>query len=412
MKSVLIVGSGGREHALARALSAPARRVVVAPGNAGIARTHEIHSASKVDEWTALASDFDLVVVGPEAPLAAGLVDRLEGAGIRAFGPTAEAARLESSKAFAKQVMTEAGVPTARGAAFESEAPAVALAHELGRAVIKADGLATGKGVLLPNGPAETEAAIRDLLQGSMGQAGRRVVVEERLEGPEVSVLAICDGTRALTLSPSQDHKRLLEGDEGPNTGGMGAYAPVPYELDLDRVAQDCVLPVLDWMSGRGQPFRGVLYAGLMLTPSGPRVLEYNVRFGDPEAQVVLPLWRDDVAEVFASAAAGRLGLDRASLSDGAAATVVMASEGYPGAPVKGRAIRGLEEAEAMGCFVACAGVGGSQGELVTSGGRVLAVTATADDVSDALGLAYRGVEAIRFEGAQVRRDIGRRALG
>lgn len=412
MKSILVIGSGGREHALARALSGPRRRVVVAPGNAGMARTFETHPASDLEAWTALGTEFDLVVVGPEAPLAAGLVDRLTDAEIPVFGPTAAAARLESSKAFAKRVMTEAGVPTARGAAFDEADAAVALARELGSVVVKADGLAAGKGVLLPESTDETEAAIRDLLGGAMGEAGRRVVVEERLTGPEVSVLAVCDGTRALSLVPSQDHKRLLDGDQGPNTGGMGAYAPVPYDVDLDEIKTLCILPVLDWMQGRSQPFRGVLYAGLMLTSDGPRVLEYNVRFGDPEAQVVLPLWEDDAAEVFRAAAAGALGQEQASLAAGAAATVVMASEGYPAQPIKGRAINGIEEAEALGCFVACAGVGEQEGQLVTSGGRVLAVTATAKDVEAALSEAYAGVDRILFEGAQVRRDIGRRARG
>jgi phosphoribosylamine---glycine ligase len=413
LKSVLVIGGGGREHALARALGARDRRVVVAPGNAGIARTHAVHPAGDLEGWVALGTEFDLVVVGPEAPLAAGLADRLGAAGIPVFGPTAEAAQLESSKAFAKEVMIQAGVPTARGAAFDEAEPAIAFAREFEEVVVKADGLAAGKGVLLPETREETENAIRALLGGSMGAAGRRVLVEEKLSGPEVSVLAVCDGTRALTLAPSQDHKRLMDGDRGPNTGGMGAYAPVPYPLDLRDVEARCILPVLDRMQGQRRPFRGVLYAGLMLTKEGPRVLEYNVRFGDPEAQVVLPLWEDDVAEVFASAAAGALSVERAQIGAAAAATVVMASEGYPAKPLTGRPITGIEDAEALGCFVACAGVAAdAEGQLVTSGGRVLSVTATAADVEAALSQAYAGVEKLSFEGAQFRRDIGRRARG
>jgi phosphoribosylamine--glycine ligase len=414
---VLVIGGGGREHALAEALARSPQepRVTVAPGNGGVARRFDVASEARdAAGWRALAHDCSLVVVGPEAPLTEGLADALRADGIPVLGPSAEAARLEGSKAFAKQIMAEADVPTARAAAFTEAGPAIAYARELGRAVVKADGLAAGKGVRIPETDAETDAAIHDLLGGALGAAGSTVVIEERLEGEEVSVIAVCDGTEAALLAPAQDHKRVGEGDTGPNTGGMGAYSPAPVappELE-DEVRDRCILPVLRRMAERGTPFRGVLYAGIMVTADGPKVLEYNVRFGDPEAQVILPRMADDPLELFRAAATGTLQTPRAACTPDVAATVVMAASGYPGPPRSGDVIEGLAAAEATGARVYFAGVRArDDGALETSGGRVLAVTGLGPSLRDALGQAYQGVDAIGFDGAHFRRDIGYRAL-
>ncbi|MGF1509237.1 MAG: phosphoribosylamine--glycine ligase [Myxococcota bacterium] len=414
--TVLVVGGGGREHALALALrKAPSRpRVVVAPGNVGMVRDVETRpEARSLQAWVEEARAADLVVVGPEAPLAAGLVDRLHSEHIAALGPHSHAARLESSKGFAKEVMAEAGVPTARGARFDRAEPALAFARSLGRAVIKADGLAAGKGVVLPETDAEMEAAVRRLLDGAFGEASRQIVVEERLEGEELSVLALCDGRTAALMPSAQDHKRVFEDDQGPNTGGMGAYSPTPVasEALLAEVLDRAVRPVVDLMARRGTPFVGVLYVGVMVTADGPKVLEYNVRFGDPEAQAILPRLAEDPYELFLAAAKGELAPTPLRFAPHAAANVVMAAAGYPDNPRTGDPIAGVEDAEASGATVYWAGVREESGRRVTAGGRVLSVTGMGPTLSDALNQAYQGVERIHFDGAHFRRDIGARAV-
>jgi phosphoribosylamine--glycine ligase len=403
-----VVGSGGREHALAVALARTAE-VVVAPGNpamtgAGISLTTAPPTEVDADLW----------VIGPEAPLVDGLADRLRAQGHPVFGPGADGARLEGSKAWMKDLLADAGVPTAAYGSFDEVAPAVAFLRSLPAPwVVKTDGLAAGKGVLVTWDLDEAVADVEAKLSGvAFGAAGRRVVIEEGMTGPELSVMAVCDGTRAAALAPAQDHKRLGEGDTGPNTGGMGAYSPVPG-VGFDIVAEimdAAVRPTLAALARRGIDYRGVLYAGIMLTPSGPRVLEFNVRFGDPEAQVVLPRWQGDVAAVLAAAAAGRLDrVDPPTFGADAAVCVVLAAGGYPRAPVTGHPIEGVEAARALpgvevyGAGVA-AGAGGSG--LVTAGGRVLGVTATAPTLVDARRQAYLAVGAIRWPGMTWRRDI------
>ncbi|HKY67527.1 MAG TPA: phosphoribosylamine--glycine ligase, partial [Acidimicrobiales bacterium] len=377
---VCVIGSGGREHALAHVLARTAE-VVVTPGSPGIPGSVAAPPAE---------IDADLYVVGPEAPLVAGLADELRAAGRLVFGPGADGARLEGSKAWMKEVVEAAGVPTARYAAFTEVEPAVAYLRDMtGPWVIKTDGLAAGKGVLVS---ATLDAAVADVrakLAGeAFGDAGRTVVIEEGMTGPELSLLAVCDGTRAVALAPAQDFKRIGDGDAGPNTGGMGAYSPVPGVDDAlvaDVVAR-FVEPTLAELRRRGIDYRGVLYAGLMLTPDGPRLVEFNVRFGDPEAQVVLPRLRTDLADLLAAAAAGDLSTaPPPAFVDDACVTVVLASEGYPAAPRTGDAIAGIAAAEASGAIVFCAGVAANdRGQLVTSGGRVLNVTGIGEDVGKA----------------------------
>jgi phosphoribosylamine--glycine ligase len=398
---VVVVGSGGREHALAHVLGRSAE-VVVTPGNPGIP---ESTSAPP----TELAAD--LFVVGPEAPLVDGLADVLRAQGKRVFGPGADGARLEGSKAWMKEVLVEAGVPTARHGAFTEEAPALAFLETLpGLYVVKTDGLAAGKGVLVTESIVEARDAVRSYLSGAaFGAAGSTVVIEEGLTGPELSVLAVCDGSRAVALSPAQDFKRIGDGDTGPNTGGMGAYSPVPdagSEL-VDQVMETAVAPTLQALRHQGIDYRGVLYAGLMLTPAGPKVLEYNVRFGDPETQVVLPRLASDLAELLASAADGRVGAEP-DFVDAAAVAVVLASEGYPQSPRVGDVIAGLDEARAVeGVTVFSAGVArDQQGRLVTAGGRVLAVTGVGDDLAEARARAYAAADLVRWPGLTRREDI------
>ena len=416
MSTFVVVGGGGREHALAWALarSRSAPRVVVAPGNAGIGADFERWPAEVV-ETRAVAERVDAVVVGPEAPLADGLADRLRAAGVPVVGPSAAAARLESSKAFAKEIMDAAGVPTARWGRFERVDAALGFARTLESVVVKADGLAGGKGVLIPESEAERDEAIRTLLEGRFGEAGRAIVVEEFLEGEELSVIALCDGTRLRRLPAAQDHKRVAEGDRGPNTGGMGAYAPAPLGSAslLAEVERTCMRPVLSEMERRGAAFSGFLYAGLMITPDGPRVLEYNVRFGDPEAQAVLPLVDEDLADVFASAASGALDDVPVRCRAEHALTVVLAADGYPASPRTGDRINGVDEARANGALVFAAGVkAGADGGWLTGGGRVLAVTGRGATLDAAATQAYAGAERIRFDGMHYRRDIGYRVLG
>lgn len=414
---VLVIGAGGREHALAWALhrSPSVAEVVCAPGNPGMAALGRCLPVSPADPGAVAAladdEDVDLVVVGPEVPLVAGVVDAVTARGRLAFGPSAAAARLEGSKAWMKDVLVDAGVPTARYGAFTDEGPALAFLETLpGFYVVKTDGLAAGKGVVVTTNLGEAEEAVRSYLSGeAFGDAGRTVVIEEGLSGPELSLLVLCDGTEAVPLAPAQDFKRIGDGDTGPNTGGMGAYSPVPLvgpEI-IEEVMAKAVAPTLSTLEGRGAPYKGVLYAGIMLTPAGPKVLEYNVRFGDPECQVVVPRLASDLGEHLREAAAGRL---RTPLRwrDEACVTVVLASEGYPAAPRAGDPIQGVEAAEALdGVMVFHAGTAaGNGGPLTTAGGRVLNVTALGATIGTARARAYEAAGRISWAGMQYRRDI------
>ena len=401
MMKVCVVGSGGREHALATVLRRH-HEVVVTPGNPGI-------PGSVATPATEI--DADLYVIGPEAPLVAGLADELRAAGKLVFGPGADGARLEGSKAWMKEVLVAAGVPTARHGSFTEAEPAFAFLDTLdGLYVVKTDGLAAGKGVIVTTSLEEARAAVLDYLSGdAFGDAGRTLVIEEGLTGPEVSVLAICDGTNAVALAPAQDFKRVGDDDAGPNTGGMGAYSPVPVadQSVIDAVMNDGVLPTLAYLRSIGIDYRGVLYAGLMLTPNGPKMLEYNVRFGDPETQVVLPRLTSDLGELLASAAAGQLGAEP-TFDNGAAVTVVCAAEGYPRDLRTGDVIEGLDDAQAVaGVTVFCAGVGANtNGELITAGGRVLTVTGQGATLAEARQTAYDAVGKISWPGLHHRNDI------
>jgi phosphoribosylamine--glycine ligase len=402
-----VVGSGGREHALALALSRdPAVTAVhAAPGNPGIGQVATLHAVDPLDgdAVAALAADLDvdLVVVGPEAPLVAGVADAVRARGIGCFGPSAAAARLEGSKAFAKEVMAAAGVPTAMARVCQTPAEVADALDALGAPyVVKDDGLAAGKGVVVTDDRAAA-------LEHAAGCG--RVVVEEYLDGPEVSLFAITDGVTVLPLQPAQDFKRIHDGDEGPNTGGMGAYTPLPWvSTDLvDDVLARVLQPTVDEMARRGTPFHGLLYAGLALTGRGVRVVEFNARFGDPETQVLLALLESPLGLLLDAAATGRLDrVEPPRWRPGAAVTVVMASDGYPESSSSGDVITGVDEAAAAGCDVIHAGTALAGDQLVTAGGRVLAVTAAGDSVADARARAYVGVAAIDFAGRQFRTDI------
>ncbi len=414
-RTVCVVGSGGREHALARVLARTAD-VVVCPGNPGIAgRSPEGHTVTCTDTPVERV-EADLYVIGPEAPLVDGLADRLRASGRLVFGPGADGAELEGSKAFMKEILAEAGVPTARFGVFtEVDAARDFLRTLTGPWVVKTDGLAAGKGVLVTDSLAEAEADVEaKLTGGSFGAAGRRVVVEEGLTGPECSLLVLCDGERLAALAPAQDYKRLDDGDLGPNTGGMGAYSPVPVvDATLaDGLVADMVAPLVDALRARGIDYRGVLYAGLMLTPDGPRVLEFNVRFGDPEAQVVLPRLQGDVAALLAEVAAGRL-RSTPRFSAESAVCVVLAAEGYPEAPRAGDPIAGLDAAGAIdGVTVFHAGTAATDpdcsGPVVTAGGRVLGVTALGASLEVARERAYRAAAELSWPGVRYRSDIAR----
>lgn len=397
---VCVVGSGGREHALAHVLGRDAE-VVVTPGNPGIPG-----SVSTPPEEV----DSELFVVGPEAPLVDGLADRLRAAGRLVFGPGADGARLEGSKAWMKEVLVDAGVPTAQHGAFTDETAALAFLDTMADLfVVKTDGLAAGKGVLVTEERAEAVDAVRSYLSGdAFGDAGRTVVIEEGLSGPELSLLAICDGDNAVPLAPAQDFKRIGDGDIGPNTGGMGAYSPVPVATGaiIDSLMDDAVGPTIAALRRQDIDYRGVLYCGLMFTPSGPKVLEYNVRFGDPEAQVVLPRMAGSLTDLLAAAAEGSLGAAPA-FDEGAAVTVVCATDGYPASPRTGDTIHGLDEANALDdVTVFCAGVAASDGRLTTAGGRVLAVTGQGPTIDAARDRAYAGADTISWSGIQRRTDI------
>jgi phosphoribosylamine--glycine ligase len=401
---VCVVGSGGREHALTLALARTAE-VVAAPGNPGIAEVAEC-TTDPVE-----AIDADLYVIGPEAPLVDGLADRLREDGRLVFGPGADGARLEGSKAWMKEVLVAAGVPTARHRSFgELKAAEAYLSSQPGPYVVKTDGLAAGKGVLVTDSLEEALADLRAKLSGSsFGKAGTTVVVEEHMEGPELSLLALCDGTHCVPLAPARDHKRALDGDRGANTGGMGAYSPVPdaNEQVVQRVMDTCIEPLVAELRRRGIDYRGVLYAGLMLTDAGPKVVEFNVRFGDPEAQVVLTRYTGDLAGILAEAASGRL-CSEPTFAPDACVTVVLASPGYPESPRTGDPIAGVEEASRLpGVTVYHAGTArDGTGRLVTAGGRVLDVTAIASTISQARERAYEAAAAISWPGIHYRRDI------
>jgi phosphoribosylamine---glycine ligase len=419
---VLLIGSGGREHALAWKLARSPRlgALYAAPGNPGIAQVAECVPV-RADDVVAIADlaereRIDLTVVGPEVPLALGVVDALEARGRGAFGPTRAAAALESSKAFAKDLFARHDIPTARFGTFDTPSAARAFVRELGgRAVVKTDGLAAGKGAIVCRDSTEAERAISDMLERRVfGDAGARVVVEEYLEGEEVSVFALTDGHTVCPLASAQDHKTVFDGDQGPNTGGMGAYSPAPV---LDRrlaaeVLRTVLEPTIRAMSTEGRPYRGVLYAGLMLTSTGPRILEYNVRFGDPECQVLMPRLADDLLPLCEAVVAGRGLPPSVAWRPEPAVCVVIASGGYPGEYRTGLPIEGIERAEAHpGVTVFHAGTARRDGRLTTAGGRVLGVTALGADIPDAVTAAYAGAKEIRFDGLHYRRDIGYRAL-
>lgn len=418
--NVMVIGSGAREHALAWKLAQSPRlkHLFIAPGSPGTRGLGENVEIPMIDAdglvRFALDHHVDLVVIGPEAPLADGLTNEFMRAGVRVFGPSSEAALIESSKVFSKQFMMRHNIPTARFAIFQQLEPALAyLKQAKYPLVIKASGLSAGKGVVLPNSLEEGEACLRGMISGlNYGEAGREVVIEERLDGPEVSLLAFSDGVNVKPMVPAQDHKRLLDGDMGPNTGGMGAYAPASLcspEMVSD-LTQRVLQPTVDGMRAEGRPFVGVLYVGLILTSQGAKVLEYNCRFGDPETQVILPLLKSDLLDIVEACASGRLAETPVEWRTGSAACIVLASENYPSKPVIGREIEGLNR-NLADTIVFYAGTRSENGRIFSAGGRVLAVTGWGNDLPQALKKAYAAVECIHFGGMQYRKDIGWQAM-
>lgn len=418
---VLVIGGGGREHALVWKLSKDSHRpeIYCAPGNAGTARlaTNVPIAAEDIKGLLAWAIEHkpDLTVVGPEAPLCAGLVDAFAAEGLRAFGPTAAAARLEGSKVFSKEVMAAAGVPTARAEVFTSSQDAIqALERFTLPVVVKADGLAAGKGVIIAQTVAEAESAIRSMLDEALfGKAGSEILIEEFLDGEEASLLLMTDGEHVAVLPGSQDHKRVFDRDGGPNTGGMGAYSPAPVVTPMVRnfAAEQIAKPMLAELRKRGIVYKGILYAGLMIGSRGPQVLEFNVRFGDPETQVVLPRIKGDIIPLFEACIDGTLNPSDVRYEERQAATVVMTAPGYPGPYPKGLPIEGLETIDDPEVVVFHAGTTIKDGRTVTSGGRVLAVTGMGSDLREAVNRAYAAVSRIHFEGAHYRKDIAHRAF-
>ena len=419
---VLVVGNGGREHALAWKLlqSKQIEQVVCAPGNGGTAGIKGCQNLPlAVDDFEgisqlALDEGISLILVGPEVPLAKGITDYLSSKGLKVFGPTRAGAQIEASKAWAKALMQEAGIPTARAAVFTEAAAAKSYVKAQGAPiVVKADGLAAGKGVIVAETVEQAQAAIDAMFGGEFGSAGKFVVIEECLTGEEVSVLALTDGLTIRPLQPAQDHKRIGEGDTGENTGGMGAYAPAPIATPevMARIQKEVLEKAIAALRAKGIDYRGVLYAGLMMSPQGDfKVLEFNCRFGDPETQVVLPLLETPLEELILACVEQRLAqMPPIAWKQGAAVTVVAASGGYPGAYEKGKVVTGIEQAEALGTTVFHAGTNLNQEELLTDGGRVLNVTAVGENFDQALAQAYAGIQCIHFEGMYYRRDIGHR---
>jgi len=419
--NILLLGSGGREHALAWKMAASplVDGLICAPGNAGIAREAECVALDIADHKAVIAycrqSGIDFVVVGPEAPLCAGIVDDLEAAGIKTFGPSRAASRLEGSKGFTKDLCRAHGIPTAAYERFRGASPAKAYVRGRGApVVVKADGLAAGKGVVVAKDLAEAEAAIDLMFGGALGEAGGEIVVEEFLDGEEASFFALCDGETAIALASAQDHKRADDGDTGPNTGGMGAYSPAPI-IDAAmsaRVMDAIVLPTLRAMKAEGTPYKGVLYAGLMLTAAGPQLIEYNVRFGDPECQVLMLRLMSDLVPALLASRDGMLKSLDLRWYPQAALTVVMAAKGYPGSYARGSVIEGLDEAAAIdGVEIFHAGTKAEGGRVVANGGRVLNVAALGQTVREAQSRAYAAISRIRWPEGFYRHDIGRRAV-
>lgn len=419
---VLVIGGGGREHAVCKKLSESplVTELLCAPGNAGIAQVARCVPDVKATDVPAIvalakAEQVDFVCVTPDDPLALGCVDALEEAGIAAFGPNAQAAQMEASKIFSKNLMHKYGIPTAKSEVFtDADAALAYLATQQAPIVVKADGLALGKGVVVAQTIEEARQAVEEMMRGGkFGKSGARVLIEECMFGREVTVLCFCDGKTIVPMRASQDHKRVFDGDKGPNTGGMGAFAPSPlYTGEIaKRTEQEILLPTLRAMNAEGITFKGVLYVGLMLTAQGPKVVEYNARFGDPETQAVLPLLESDLMEIMMAVREQRLSGVDIRWKEQAAACIVLASGGYPGKYESGKVISGLEDAQAMGATVYHAGTKLVDGAYVTAGGRVLGVTALGNTLADAVHGAYAAAEKIHFEGAHMRRDIGSRDL-
>ncbi len=419
--NILILGSGGREHALLWKLaqSPEATKLYAVPGNPGMAELAECVAGSIEDNAAvvkfAQEKKIDLVVVGPEVPLMNGVVDALRAAGIKAFGPTKAAAELEGSKSFSKDIMKKYGIPTAKYEVFtDADAARAYIEKEGAPIVIKADGLAAGKGVIVAETKEQALDAVHEIMDdAAFGKAGSRVVIEAFMEGEEASLLAFTDGKTIRPMVSSQDHKRAYDGDKGPNTGGMGTYAPAPVMTKdmVEQATEKILKPMIAAMAKEGRPYQGCLYAGLMITEEGPKVVEFNARFGDPETQVVLPLLKGDLVKIMQACVDGTLDTAAVDWEDGAAVCVVMASGGYPKSYKKGYAIDGLKKAESLGTFVFHAGTAEKDGKVVTSGGRVLGVTARGGGIKEATEKAYKGVEAIRFTDEFHRKDIAHRAL-
>src|SRR6478736_2633603 len=420
--NVLLLGSGGREHALAWKIAASPllTRLWCAPGNAGIAREAECVALDITDHKAVIdfckRNKVDLVVVGPETPLVAGIVDDLSAAGIRAFGPGKQAAQLEGSKGFTKALCSEFNIPTGAYRRFTNAGDALAYVRAQGAPiVVKADGLAAGKGVVVAKTLPEAEAAIAMMFEGAFGAAGADVVIEEFLAGREISFFALCDGDTAIPLATAQDHKRVFDHDEGPNTGGMGAYSPTPFVTPEihDQIMARIILPTVAGMKKRGTPFRGVLYAGVMLTPDGPKLFEYNVRFGDPECQVLMLRMMSDIVPAFLASCDGQLKNFTLRWYNEAALTVVMAAKGYPGDYKKGTRIGGLDEAAGIeGVEIFHAGTVSCDGNILANGGRVLNICASGKTISEAQRRAYQAVDRIDWPDGFCRRDIGGQAVG
>lgn len=419
---VLVVGSGGREHALVWKLAQSMRvsNIYCAPGNPGIGQIAECIDI-KADDVDGLVkfveeNNIGLTIVGPEVTLLAGLVDALHAKGFKAFGPTQAAAEIEGSKAFAKHLMQKYNIPTADYAVFTDLDAALRYIDEKGAPiVVKADGLAAGKGVIVAMDKEMAVDAVKSIMGDKIfGSAGNQVVLEEYLEGEEASLLAFSDGVRVAPMIAAQDHKRVFDHDEGPNTGGMGTYAPAPVVTEeiRQRIVAEVLIPAVTAMAAEGRPYKGVLYAGLMITKEGPKVIEFNARFGDPETQVILPLLETDLVDICEAVIEGTLDQQMITWDDGAAVCVVMASGGYPGNFEKGKEITGLKDADSMpGVMTFHAGTANADGRLVTAGGRVLGVTACGNSIAGAIERAYLGVEKIQFSGRHYRTDIGQRAL-